>query len=647
MTGRAILLSPLADWRAEPVQTEGMYAGAALRLGSGTDGPFVLGDPAGTFGGLTDPTGGAVDCEGRAYRLCGGRLEFYSCPGWSNVTCLGGLNDPHGLTVTPTGDVVVVETGAARLLVLAAEAVTIRRIIGGPTGWQPFDVAWWRGRLLVSDPTHGVVHVMSCHGAAVADWDGASQDDEIAPFEQPTAIAVDLEDRVYVLDAANGTVHVFDRRGDITELRHTTESIEDRFCAPLLTVDDAGDVALVTETPAAEAVFNKSGTYVSTALDSRRHRCVWHRVRLIGQVPPGTNVQVFTATADLELLPAELAAMPADRWSGGQVHGTVAAPEWDCLVLSPPGRYLWLRLEFTGSGAATPRLNSVWVEHPRITSAQLLPAVYRDEPASADFTERFMSIIDATMSSVDREIDSLPSLLDPYAAPASASTAHDFLGYLASWLGIAEELRLPEARLRQLVARAHELYRLRGTPAGILLHLLLAVGRRAHILEDFAMRRWLYVGTARLDDCATLWGEQVVARLQLDTGARIGTSALVGSTDPLRDPFHVNAHRFEVYLTVRHGEDEGDLIRLATRVVELAKPAHTDARLVLVHPRMRLGVQSYLGVDSVVAAYPIETREGESRLGYDSVLSASSTRPTRPSLRIGQTTRIGTTTVLD
>ena len=647
MSGRAILLSPLAGWRAEPVQTEGVFAGAALRLASSVDGPFGLGDPAGTFGGLTDPTGGAVDCEGRAYRLHAGRLEVYSCTGWSNVTCLGALNDPHGIATTPTGDVVVVETGAARLLVLAAEAVTIRRIIGRPSGWQPFDVAWWRGRLLVSDPTHGVVHVLSCHGAAVADWNGASEDDEIAPFEQPTAIAVDREDRVYVLDAANGTVHVFDRHGDVVELRHTTEGIEDRFCAPMLGVDDAGDIALVADIPTAATTFDKSGTYVSTAFDSRRHRCVWHRVRLIGQVPPGTNVQVSTATADLELSPPELAAMPAERWSGGQVHGTVAASEWDCLVLSPPGRYLWLRLDFTGSGAATASLDSVWVEHPRITSAQLLPAVYREEPASADFTERFMSIIDATMSSVDREIDSVPSLLDPHAAPAAASAAHDFLGYLASWVGIADELRLPEARLRQLVARAHELYQLRGTPAGILLHLLLAVGRRAHLLEDFAMRRWLYVGTARLDDCATLWGEQVVARLQLDSGARIGTSALVGSTDPLRDPFHANAHRFQVYLTVRHGEDEGELTRLAKRVVELAKPAHTDARLALVHPRMRLGVQSYLGVDSVVAAYPTETREGESRLGYDSVLSASSTRPARPSLRIGQTTRIGTTTVLD
>ena len=647
MTGRAVLLSHLAGWRAESARTEGMFAGDSLRLGSDTDGPFVLGDPAGTFGGLTDPTGGAVDCDGRAYRLRAGRLEVYTCTGWSRLTCLGTLDDLSGITTTPVGDVVVVESGAARLLVLAAEAVTIRRIIRGPAGWEPLDVAWWRGRLLVTDPTHGVVHVLSCRGDEVAQWDSASADDTIAPFEQPTAIAVDRDDRVYVLDAANGTVHVFDRSGDTTEIRHTTEGIEDRFCPPLLGIDAAGDIALVADIPPGVTTFNKSGTYVSTALDSRRHRCVWHRVRLVGQVPPGTNVQVFTATADVELSAAELAAVPAERWSGGQVHGTVDASEWDCLVLSPPGRYLWLRMEFTGNGAGTPLLDSVWVEHPRITSAQLLPAVYREEPTSADFTERFMAILDATMASVDREIDSIPALLDPHAAPASVSAAHDFLGYLAGWLGIAGELRLPEARLRQLVARAHELYRMRGTPAGIVLHLLLAVGRRVHILEDFAMRRWLYVGTARLDDCATLWGDDVVARLQLDSGAKIGSSALVGSTDPLRDPFHVSAHRFQVYLTVRHDEDEAELTRLATQVIELAKPAHTDARIVLVHPRMRLGVQSYLGVDSVVAAYPTETREGQSRLGYDSVLSGSETRPARPSLRLGQTTRLGTTTLLD
>jgi len=646
--GRAVRLSPLATWRADALLSVDVATEPVLRLASSSDGPFALDDPAGTLGGLADPIGGAVDCEGRAYRVHGDRLEIYTCDGWVPVPCLTTLASPRGMTTTPTCDVVVVERGAARLLILAPEAVAIRRIVHGPPGWAPWDVASWRGRLLVSDPDGGVVHVLTQRGRPLTTWDGSSSDPAVEPFGRPTAIAVDREDRVYVVDADSGLAHVFDDHGDVVEVRETTEGLDDRFCAPVLTVDPVtGEVARVCDVLPPLVVYALSGRFVTARLDSKRHRCQWHRVRLRGIVPTGTTVQVFTATSEIDLDPAEVAALPADRWAGGQVHDDAGSRDWDCLVLSAPGRYLWLRLELVGNGRATPCLESVLVEHPRITSANDLPAAYREEPTSADFTERFMAILDETRDSVDREIDAVPTLLDPAAAPASADPGHDFLGYLAGWLGIAAEIRLPESRLRVLVARAHELYRLRGTPAGVALHLEICLGRRPRILEDYAMRRWLYLGSGRLGDCATLWGDQVVARFQLDSGAAVGTSALVGSTDPLRDPFHVNAHRFQVYLPLRHGEDEAELTRVAERVLEVAKPAHTSARLVIVHPRMRVGVQSYLGVDSVVAAYPSETREGESRLGYDSVLPESTTNPSRPSLRVGQTTRLGTTTVLD
>jgi hypothetical protein len=163
-------------------------------------------------------------------------------------------------------------------------------------------------------------------------------------------------------------------------------------------------------------------------------------------------------------------------------------------------------------------------------------------------------------------------------------------------------------------------------------------------MEEYRLRRWLYLGSGRLGDDSAVWDDEVVRRLQLDANSRIGSAQLVGSTDPLRDPFHVHAHRFRVYLPA--AEDPG-LRRLAERVLALAAPAHTQGRVVLVAPRMRIGVQSFLGIDSVVGAYPAETVTGAGRLGSDTVLGTAGDLPDRPGSRIGRTTRVGTGTVLE
>lgn len=652
MNGRSFRLDSLAQWREEPALCHAVSAGATLRLSADTDGPFPLADPAGAFGGLADPTGAASDAEGRSYRIdaATSRLQHLGCDGWVPVPCLRTLDDPHGLTTTPRGDVVVAESGAQRVLVLAADGVALRRVIGSPAGspdWTPWDVAAWRGRLLVADRSGGLVHVLSCDGRQVAVWDGSGVDPAVPALTAPTALAVDRMGRVYVAQAEDPSVRVLDADGSVLEVHETTERLADRFCPPAFGVDAFGALERGDRLMAPAPRYATAGSYVTAALDSARHRCVWHRVRLDAEVAPGTSITVRSLTSEVPLSAAEVAMLPADRWAGAQVHGVVGSGPWDCLILSPPGRYLRLRLDLDGGAASTPVVRGVSVEYPRVTSVRFLPAVYREDPTAADFTERFVALLDEARAGVDRRVDRLPALLDPYAAPDGSSGGPDFLGFLATWLGLAEDLRLPPRRRRRLIAEAHRLYALRGTPAGIRLHLEICTGLAVHLLEDFSLRRWLFLGSGRLGDCAAVWGADVVARMQLDSGSRIGSTALIGSTDPLRDPFHVSAHRFRVYLRVTGRTDEDELRRLAERVVELAKPAHTEGRVVLVRPRMRVGVQAFLGVDSVVGAYPTETREGQGRLGSDTVLGASADQPVSPSLRIGRTTRVGTMTVLD
>lgn len=621
----SIRLGRLAGWRDDPTLSTGVTPGTVLRLRADADAPRPLASADGSFGGLSEPTGTAG-----AYRVdrVGGRvLQWDGCtepPAFTPLPCLGGaftLDDPHGLAVTGAGDIVVVDTGHRRLLVLAAGGVAVRHLIGPPPDypqWTPWDVVAVGGRLLVSDRSGGLVHVLTCSGRPIEAWGG---------FVAPTALAVDRDGRIYVQQQNHSEVPVLAPDGHLIETRETTEGLTERFC-PLDPIPPV---------PPAAPSFAGTGTFVTTALDSRLHRCVWHRVRLEARMPAGTSVTVHALTAEVPLGADEIAAVPEDRWRGGQAHGVVGEAPWDCLLLTPPGRYLWLRLTLTGSGASTPELRAITVEYPRVTSARFLPAVFREDPVSADFTDRFVALLDEVRETVTRKATGVASLLDPYAAPDGSGGGPDFLGWLASWLGIATDLRLPPARRRRLVAEAHRLYIQRGTPAGIRAHLEICLGVPVTLLEDFTLRRWLFVGSGRLGDRSAAWGADVVARLQLDTGAQLGSVQLVGSTDPLRDPVHLYAHRFRVYVPLAASDERR---RLTERVVELAKPAHTQATVVFVAPRMRVGVQAFVGVDSVIGAVP--TKPGN-RLGSDTLLGPQA----RPSLRVGRTTRVGTGTVLD
>ena len=126
------------------------------------------------------------------------------------------------------------------------------------------------------------------------------------------------------------------------------------------------------------------------------------------------------------------------------------------------------------------------------------------------------------------------------------------------------------------------------------------------------------------------------------SGAQVGVTQLKASQDPLRDPFHVYAHRYTVFVPAAAGATP-TARKVVQRLVDFGTPAHAAGTVQFVQPRMRLGVQSCLGLDSVVARVPsgfVLGDEGDhGRLGAATVLTGEpGTRPVPPQL--------GTTTVL-
>lgn len=105
-----------------------------------------------------------------------------------------------------------------------------------------------------------------------------------------------------------------------------------------------------------------------------------------------------------------------------------------------------------------------------------LPALYQED----DFSQRFVGAFDAALAPIFASLDCFDAYLDPFVAP------DDFLAWLAGWVGIEiDETSSPE-RQREIIARAVDLYRMRGTAAGLTAHVSILTGGHVEILESGA-----------------------------------------------------------------------------------------------------------------------------------------------------------------
>ena len=92
-----------------------------------------------------------------------------------------------------------------------------------------------------------------------------------------------------------------------------------------------------------------------------------------------------------------------------------------------------------------------------------LPGIYQED----EIVRLLTGVFDDALAPVLSTIDNVPAYLDPALAP------DDFLDWLAGWVGILPDETWPVERRRALVALAVQLYRKRGTAAGLAMHVRL------------------------------------------------------------------------------------------------------------------------------------------------------------------------------
>lgn len=437
--------------------------------------------------------------------------------------------------------------------------------------------------------------------------------------------------------------------------------------------------------------FERQGRFISTVIDSRIEGCPWHRIELRGAIPPDCSIEVSTTTAELELNRSELDSLPDYAWTRYEPARLMEeGPEalqpdcaWDALLTPPPGRFLWVRLVLRGDGRQSPCLSSAIIEYPRISLRRYLPSIFGADPAGADFTDRFAAIFERTLGTIEGHLDLFPLYLDPLSAPAQTRDGRpDFLSWLGNWIGVTLSKEWPEARRRHFIKQVAETYALLGTPEGFHRQLLLLLGfdiaydesclaerpqRRCIalprncapcppcepaappplLLEHFKLRRWLHLGKGKLGSDTELWGRKIVGRSELageqpaPGQAQLGVTALDAVPDPLRDPFHVYAHKLSLFVPARirtHAPSRRALEQLVARET----PAHVQTDIRYVEPRFRVGIQAMIGLDSVIARTPLGVTLDGSRLRQGTILTG---RPRTPDLQVGNA-RLGTSTRL-
>ncbi|UIF91180.1 hypothetical protein [Cupriavidus sp. UYPR2.512] len=634
------------------------------------------------------------------------------------------LADPAGRRVI----VLNAATGAARGVWRAPLSTPPCDAGSGLDDWQPAALAVApNGDIWVGDRINGLLLRFSPTGCVVERHHG---------FGAVAALAATCDGRLLVAGDGAAAIVYYDpstRRRLDAPLRPA--DLADAFAPLPLTVHADGSVdlsALCSPPCAAPCVFDPSGnlldtppddppdawpatgTWYSQALDSGISECVWDRIVLGASLPAHTRLAIDVLTAETELPPSGL--FESGDWQAAlalhpEPDGSSAFDGIDYMLQARPGRYLWLRLRLDGNGSGTPSLACLALDFPRISWRRYLPAMFGAEPVSAEFTDRWLALFDRQFRDIEQQIDRQARLFDPLSAPAGGR--QDFLGFLAGWLGLGNGLSaLPLARQRAFIKHAARAFAWRGTPRGLTHTLYLFLGLQRWcgyaadaaacvpcatdiparfrwrpprlLLEHYLLRRWLFLGFGRLSDNARLWGERIVNRGRLGTGAppaampgcplpagagaddcepcvgashagrhgaaspdesaRIGVTQLKTAQDPWRDPFHVYAHKLSVFVPAACVREPA-LARALAQLLKADVPAHVQATLVPVEPRFRIGVQAMLGLDAVIGYRAAPVTLDAMKLGRATVLGSADRDGGARALRVG-TRRVGMDTTM-
>lgn len=207
-----------------------------------------------------------------------------------------------------------------------------------------------------------------------------------------------------------------------------------------------------------------------------------------------------------------------------------------------------------------------------------LPAIFQEDPFLGQFLLAFEKILlgrngdgvpfpeaggGSPAQGLEEIIAGLPAYFDPMQTP------EEFLPWLAGWTAFTLRAALPTDKQRQFIANIIQLYRWRGTRQNL-----------QNLLAIFT------TGTPTISESP---GEE----FQVGVHSTVGQDIFLGGGP---------SHYFRVTIALpRMAESlRSRQLQIARALIELEKPAHTFYDLIPISPTMQIGVNSTVGVDTLL-----------------------------------------------
>jgi phage tail-like protein len=466
-----------------------------------------------------------------------------------------------------------------------------------------------------------------------------------------TPIAITASnDRLYVADASTGQVLVFDLDGRFMGVASGTGASVAGIaldCHGRLVVHPGGGGSI--QVAGGAPSFATCGTFLAGPFEALHTLTHWWQLRCtLNALPPLAHLRLFTLTSDSfdgiagnepdmpatcsladpapSQTPDTVALTPVDVWR--------AAP-WDApdlLTLNEPARHLWIAGIMEGDGTASPTIHQMRVDFDVSGWMKYLPAIYSRNAPSQLFLERALALFEVPFDDEQQRLDDIALLIDPAASPDVASRP-TWLEWLGGWVSAELEETWSDAMRRRAVAESFALYARRGTKEAIRTLVSMHTGANPIITElSDAAGPWA-LGSVALGFDTALAGESPDGAV-LGASAVVDHARLIGADDYGMPAFADVAHRFSVQL-YSVGISQEDSVRSVRRVLDREKPAHTTYHLCVIEPRMRVGVQAVVGVDTIVGGGAVGAAfDGTRELGIDAVLPEATDGGGRP-LRVG------------
>jgi phage tail-like protein len=460
----------------------------------------------------------------------------------------------------------------------------------------------------------------------IGDFSGIS-----AAFK-PVALTSDSSGNIFLADTGTDHIYLFDPDGSFVgkiSIPDFTGRIQG------LALDSKGNLYAASTNGIAyftpEELFTKEeGFYYTQTLDSGIEKCQWDRLSLAGQIPPKSLVKVFYSSSDDSNLKWKIDEKLSDpdistqdkagyidgllQWTDPQLlsdlnnqadentdridmlHITSEKDKKAMLFMEQTGRYLWLKIGLsTFDERIRPFISQMKVLYPRISYLRYLPAIYQEDPVAKDFLERFLSIFQTVLSDLETDITRIFSYFDPDSVPEA------FLTWLASWMNLALDEDWLEYKKRYFIKQAFELYKQKGTPAGIESLVQIYTGKKPIILEHSQIGTPMVLNgkvSFRLGIGSILL-QTPVRGFRLGYDSILGRSALFDTGPVKGDPFLQLAHRFTVILDLS-AEEFTQYEKGLKQILDDEKPAHTRYTI-------RTGLMAGMGsmkIPTQVTEYP-------------------------------------------